>query len=194
MRVLKAEYVLYCYLVKLLHVKHSTNNKLGYEVTLLNNCMKHIHHIIPQYLGGTDDPSNLIELTVEEHAEAHRLLYEQHGNWQDYCAWQALSGRIGREEILRMKQGAGMRGKKHSPEAIAKMKEGCKLRTERQRANGVLEEANKKRSESHKGKVKSEEHMANWTKARTGHKHSPETIDKIKAARALQKNVRGIQK
>ena len=91
--------------------------------------MKHIHHIIPQYLGGTDDPSNLIELTVEEHAEAHRLLYEQHGNWQDNCAWQALSGRIGREEILRMKQGAGMRGKKHSAEAIAKMKEGCKLRT-----------------------------------------------------------------
>lgn len=154
--------------------------------------MKHIHHIIPQYLGGTDDPNNLIELTVEEHAEAHRLLYEQHGNWQDYCAWQALSGRIGKEEILRIKQGAGMRGKKHSPEAIAKMKEGCRLRTERQRANGTLEKANKKRSESLKGRKKSEEHLANWAKARTGHKHSPETIAKIKAARALQKNVRGL--
>jgi hypothetical protein len=45
--------------------------------------LKHIHHIIPKYLGGTDDPSNLVELTVEQHAEAHRLLYEQHGNWQD---------------------------------------------------------------------------------------------------------------
>jgi hypothetical protein len=56
---------------------------IGYEVTMINNCMKHIHHILPQYLGGTDDPSNLIELTVEAHAEAHRLLYEQHGNWQD---------------------------------------------------------------------------------------------------------------
>lgn len=154
--------------------------------------MKHIHHIIPQYPGGTDDPSNLIELTVEEHAEAHRLLYEQNNNWQDYCAWQVLSGRIGQEEILRMKQGAGMRGKKHTPEAIARMKEGCAKRTERQRANGVLEEANKKRSESHKGKKKSEEHIANWTKARTGHKHSEETKEKIRAARALQKNVRGV--
>jgi hypothetical protein len=53
--------------------------------------MLHKHHIIPRYMGGTDDPSNLVELTVEEHAEAHRLLYEQHGNWQDYVAWQGLA-------------------------------------------------------------------------------------------------------
>jgi hypothetical protein len=53
--------------------------------------MLHKHHIIPRYLGGTDDPSNLVELTVEQHAEAHRLLYEQHGNWQDYVAWQGLA-------------------------------------------------------------------------------------------------------
>jgi len=53
--------------------------------------MLHKHHIIPRYLGGTDDPSNLVELTIEQHAEAHRLLYEQHGNWQDYVAWQGLA-------------------------------------------------------------------------------------------------------
>lgn len=52
--------------------------------------MLHKHHIVPRYLGGTDDPSNLVELTVEQHAEAHRVLYEQHGNWQDYVAWQGL--------------------------------------------------------------------------------------------------------
>lgn len=57
----------------------------------LNTCMLHKHHIIPKHLGGTDDPSNLVELTVEEHAEAHRLLYEQHGRWQDYVAWQGLA-------------------------------------------------------------------------------------------------------
>ena len=57
----------------------------------LNKNMLHKHHIIPKYMGGTDDPSNLIELTVEQHAEAHRLLYEQHGRWQDYVAWQGLA-------------------------------------------------------------------------------------------------------
>jgi hypothetical protein len=63
--------------------------------------MKHKHHIIPKHMGGTDDPENLIELTIEEHAEAHRILYEQHGRWQDYYAWKGLSGQIGREEIIR---------------------------------------------------------------------------------------------
>jgi hypothetical protein len=53
--------------------------------------MKHKHHIIPRHMGGTDDPSNLIALTVEQHAEAHRLLYEQYRHWQDYVAWQGLA-------------------------------------------------------------------------------------------------------
>ena len=57
----------------------------------INNIMKHKHHIIPRHMGGTDDPSNLIELTVEEHADAHKKLYEEFGRWQDYVAWQGLS-------------------------------------------------------------------------------------------------------
>ena len=51
-------------------------------------------------MGGTDDPSNLIELSVEEHAEAHRKLYEEHGCWEDRVAYQALGGIIGKEEII----------------------------------------------------------------------------------------------
>jgi hypothetical protein len=31
-------------------------------------------------MGGTNDPSNLVELTVSEHAEAHRLLWEKYKN------------------------------------------------------------------------------------------------------------------
>jgi hypothetical protein len=55
-------------------------------------------------MGGTDDPNNLIELTVEEHADAHKKLWEQHGRYQDYYAWQGLSGRIGKEELIRQIQ------------------------------------------------------------------------------------------
>lgn len=65
--------------------------------------MKHKHHKIPRHAGGTDDPSNIIELTVEEHAAAHKLLFEQFGRWQDELAWKALSGQIGKEELIRMK-------------------------------------------------------------------------------------------
>jgi hypothetical protein len=51
-------------------------------------------------MGGSDDPSNLVELTIEEHAEAHRLLYEKNGHWQDKVAWQGLLGLIPHEKIM----------------------------------------------------------------------------------------------
>ena len=148
-------------------------------------------------MGGTDDPSNLIELTVEEHAEAHRVLYEEHGKQEDFMAWQMLKGQIGKDEALFMSRSIG--GKKlPSEETKQKMRESCKARAERHRADGTLELANKKRSETMKGRKKSAEHMANWTKARRENfqkrkGHSPETIAKIKAKRALQKNVRGVE-
>lgn len=36
------------------------------------------HHIIPKCLGGTDDLSNLVQLTLEEHYVAHQLLMKMH--------------------------------------------------------------------------------------------------------------------
>ena len=36
----------------------------------------HWHHIVPKYLGGTDDKSNLILLSPYEHAMAHLELYK----------------------------------------------------------------------------------------------------------------------
>lgn len=58
----------------------------------------HKHHIIPKHMGGTDDPSNLIELTVEEHAAAHRKLWEEHGNEYDKIAWLSLTNQIDNAE------------------------------------------------------------------------------------------------
>ena len=75
--------------------------------------MKHTHHIIPKHVGGTDDPSNLIELSIEEHAEAHRLLYEKHGHTQDKVAWLGLAGIMPYEEIIYTLLSEGKKGNKN---------------------------------------------------------------------------------
>lgn len=38
------------------------------------------HHIIPRCMGGTDDPTNLVDLTAEEHYVAHQLLIKIYPN------------------------------------------------------------------------------------------------------------------
>lgn len=43
------------------------------------------HHIVPKSLGGSDDPNNLVYLTLREHFVAHRLLVKIHqGSTQNY--------------------------------------------------------------------------------------------------------------
>ena len=37
--------------------------------------MIHKHHIIPKHMGGSNNPSNIVKLTIKEHAEAHKKLY-----------------------------------------------------------------------------------------------------------------------
>ena len=63
--------------------------------------IKHKHHIIPKHSGGSNDPSNIVELTIEEHAEAHKKLWEQYGKKEDWLAWQGLTGMIGKDEIIK---------------------------------------------------------------------------------------------
>jgi len=77
--------------------------------------MLHKHHIIPKHAGGTDDPTNLVELTPAEHADAHRLLYEQYSRWQDYVAWQGLAKLATKEEHVKMLLSAA--GKKGAAKA-----------------------------------------------------------------------------
>ena len=75
--------------------------------------MKHIHHIIPKHMGGTDDPSNLIELTVEEHSHAHLRLYEQYGKKEDLCAYYMLSGKNQDPEFVKLRAQIGGAASSH---------------------------------------------------------------------------------
>lgn len=81
--------------------------------------VKHLHHIIPRHAGGTNDPSNLVELTVREHAEAHRLLYEAHGRKEDMVAWKTLSGLMTAIEANKI---IGHTGRKHTENAKEKIR------------------------------------------------------------------------
>jgi hypothetical protein len=69
--------------------------------------MNHIHHIIPKHMGGSDDPTNLIELSVEEHAMAHYKLYEQYGKKEDLCAYYMLSGKNQDPEFVKLRSSIG---------------------------------------------------------------------------------------
>jgi hypothetical protein len=109
----------------------------------------HKHHIIPKHMGGSDDPSNLVLLTVEEHAEAHRVLFEQYGRWQDQVAWKALSGMIGKEEIIyeiHKKMNLGRFPSAEVREKMAQAKRGRKISTEHAEAlhNGRKNSKNSK--------------------------------------------------
>lgn len=64
----------------------------------------HAHHVIPLHAGGSNDVDNIVFLTVEEHAIAHKILFEKHGRWQDKLAWQMLSGMVGKEEGIKIAQ------------------------------------------------------------------------------------------
>jgi hypothetical protein len=107
----------------------------------------HRHHTIPRHAGGTDDPSNIEYLTVAAHVEAHRLLYERYGRWQDLVAYRGLAGIINHEEAVREAlsfAGRKLRGYKHpfrrkSPEHVAKVAAALrgKHRSVEQRANFV---------------------------------------------------------
>lgn len=81
-------------------------------------------------MGGTDDPSNLVEVTLEQHIALHKQLWEDLGQWQDYAAWQGLSGRMGKEELIRFVQSQTHKGIPKTDEHRRKLSIAAKKRYE----------------------------------------------------------------
>tara|TARA_R100000951_G_scaffold25721_1_gene21852 strand:+ start:181 stop:687 length:507 start_codon:yes stop_codon:yes gene_type:complete len=61
--------------------------------------MKHKHHIIPRYSGGSDDASNLVELTPTQHSMWHYAEYLRKGNIEDWCASRMILGDVNKPEF-----------------------------------------------------------------------------------------------
>lgn len=170
--------------------------------------MKHTHHIIPRHAGGSDDPSNLVELTITEHAEAHKKLYEEYGKEEDKLAWLGLAGMIDKEEIIRQqcslaakKGNIGRKrpdlaeynigeGRKYNGggwnKGIPRTEEEKKLMSERRKGKGgvkgkvISEEQKKKQSESMKGKTP-------WNKGKPRSEETKRKISETRKRNAINK-------
>ena len=68
--------------------------------------MKHKHHIIPRYMGGGDEPSNIIEVSITQHIIWHFANWQRMGNYQDKIAYKLLANTDASEEqeILRLQR------------------------------------------------------------------------------------------
>lgn len=140
--------------------------------------MKHIHHIVPKHMGGTNDPSNLIELTPEEHADAHRNLYETYGHWQDYVAWKGLERLFSNDDCIRLaiiegaKMGAKITNGKRWSNHIKKERQyplgtdGRRVRTKRYWYNNGISE----------GQFDLDAAPENWTRGRLKGKYGGDRV------------------
>ena len=122
----------------------------------------HKHHIIPRHMGGSNHSSNIVVLSVEEHAEAHKKLYEEHGKWQDKIAADMLSGQIKSDEVRRELCRARMLNDNpmKTPKSVKKMLETRKWYKPSQ-------ETKEKTSASCKGKKKSNTDNMNKSKLKS---------------------------
>lgn len=63
-----------------------------------------IHHITPKFDGGSDDPSNLVRLSYDDHVVAHYIRWYVYKKPQDLTAFNVMSGQAPdvRREIARL--------------------------------------------------------------------------------------------
>ena len=137
----------------------------------------HRHHIIPKYMGGSDENDNIIYLTPKEHAKAHLKLYEEYGRYEDAQAYNSLK--------KHWSEGRKIDGYKQSDEHIKKRIENTnyadvskKLKGRKSPTKGMkfVYRAKPKMSEALLGKPKSDSTKEKISKSLIG-KDSPKKIE-----------------
>jgi len=150
-----------------------------------------IHHIVPRCLGGSDDKSNLVALTPEEHFIAHQLLVKIHRN-NPKLAYAALMMTVGSEFVPRRNKAYGWirrlvsehrrnrTGVKHSEESKRARSEKLKGKPLSEETKLKLKQAWERRKVE---KPMTEETRAKLSLSSAGRKHSQETKAKLSAIR-----------
>ena len=132
----------------------------------------HKHHIVPKHSGGTNDPSNLVRLTIEEHAQAHLDLYEKYGDERDLLAHRTLLGQITNAEAISI-----LRKLPKTEQHKKKISEALKGENNPMYGKKPTEETRKKLSEASMG---NKHNICN--QYRLGKSHTEETKEKMRAA------------
>lgn len=105
---------------ELLSFLHKENNsyskfileKLERPLSTVNSPF-HKHHIQPEHAGGTNDKWNFVILSFEEHAQAHKLLFECYKNSFDKGAYDMMKGNTAEGlEAIRKENHKRMKAKK----------------------------------------------------------------------------------
>jgi len=138
------------------------------------NSYKEKHHIIPKCIGGSDDETNLVELTAKEHFICHLLLCEIYPNentlksarWAMTCFKSKNHSRkyiVSSSQYDRIKNEMTFlkKGVKRSDEVKEKISNSHKGKI-------ISEETKKKISDKMKGRVQSEEHKLNQSLSKKG--------------------------
>jgi hypothetical protein len=136
------------------------------------DCYKETHHIVPRSLGGTDDKSNLVDLTAREHFICHWLLVHIHKGPAQHKMVYALNG---------MKRNGKDNQRYETPitsRVYAKLKEQFSI---------VHSATMKDKTPWNKGLTLDDEKYKVAGRKNKGKKHSQESIDRRVAKQTGQK-------
>jgi hypothetical protein len=167
------------------------------------------HHIIPKCFGGGERKSNIVRISLRKHFLAHWLLtkctegakqkkmlhafgYLTSGNAQNgrpsLSSWQYERAKIAKRDAQLGKE-TWMKGRKHTPEALAKLSAAAKGRPSAMKGKKFPPEVGMKISAANKGKPApnrsrpmSPEQKEKNRIAKTGVKYSEDTKAKVSAS------------
>lgn len=176
-------------------------------------CYKESHHILPRCMGGSNEQTNLVYLTAQEHFVAHQLLVKIYPSnrkliyaLQMMCissgnqirsnkiyAWikkQVIEARIDfrHSDETKEKMSNTRKGRKQTKDWVQKRTDANIGRVGANRGKKFTEEHKQKISNSHRGKVLSQETKDKLSRANIGKTHSEETKQKMRETRSRKKN------
>ncbi len=141
-----------------------------------------IHHIVPRSIGGLDEDSNLVELTLREHFFCRVLLCSmfEEGSFEKKKMIWAFNFMSGCSKYENSKN-------------YEKLKDQARIVQRNDRIGKTLsEETKRKISEAHKGKIYTEDYLKKLSKStmgiNKGRKHSAETNEKNRIAQLGRKH------